>query len=93
MFDIDTILEELYLEFPDVDRKSINKICRHGLSCIRKYTHSGKDVYYSGGSHGAPVKFFIPMTPEDNNLRNGLYLYKKRIKAQENANAADQSHT
>lgn len=85
MFDIDTILEELYEEFPDVDRKSINKICRHGLSCIRSYTHSGKDVFYSAGTCGQPVKFFIPMTSEDNNLRNGLYLYKQgRLKSKTN---------
>lgn len=86
MIDFQELIDEVHKEFKYIDRRSIEKICKTGLARIRGYTYRGQDVTIIGGEKGTIFKFFIPMTPEDNNLRNGLYLYRKgRLNSKNNS--------
>ena len=63
MFKMTDVLKELYVEFPEIDEKAIDKICKTGISGINKLMRAGEELRVDLDK-SEQVKFFIPTTPE-----------------------------
>ena len=63
MFDTNDILAEVCKEFPEINEKAIENICKAGLIGILKLARIKEEVYIrTEGRQG--VKFFVPLTPD-----------------------------
>ena len=56
------VLEELYKEFPEIDEKAIDKICKTGISGINRLMRAGEELIMKC-EHREQIKFFIPTSP------------------------------
>lgn len=63
MIRIEDFLDELCEEFPEIERDSINKICKKGLFGIRRVLKRREELIIQGEDR-KEVKFFFPMAPE-----------------------------
>ena len=63
MFKMTDVLKELYAEFPEIDEKAIDKICKTGISGINKLMRSGEELRIDLDKSEV-IKFFIPNSPE-----------------------------
>lgn len=77
LFSTEDLLEEMYDEFPDVDRKCIDKICRKGMFSLKKLLTSGRELIADG--FGPELKFFIPTTPESQHSLTQFNLVKDKL--------------
>jgi hypothetical protein len=57
------VLKELYTEFPEIDEKSIDKICKAGMSGVNKLMRAGEELRIDL-DRSEQIKFFIPCNPE-----------------------------
>ena len=73
MFKMTDVLKELYTEFPEIDEKSIDKICKAGISGINKLMRSGEELRIDL-DNSEQIKFYIPCNPEtqDEITRNNV---------------------
>lgn len=76
-FTLDDILDELCEEYPQVTRGSITKICKTGLSSIKKYLTHYYNVELKLSSKEIVI-FFKPQKAENYNKLVGLRAKKKR---------------
>jgi hypothetical protein len=63
MFRMEDVMEELYKEFPEIEEKSINKICHDGLMGILKLARIKEEVSIKT-ENNEEIKFFVPCTPK-----------------------------
>ena len=57
------VLQELYDEFPEIEKNSIDKICKAGLVGINKLMRQGEELIVQ--TEGLEeIKFYIPSNPE-----------------------------
>lgn len=84
MVTLDDLLDEMCKEFPEIERSSIKKICKKGLYDTRKILTRNEELIIQGKGN-KEVKFFIPLTPENQaeltacNVNKRRY-YEKRSK-------------
>ena len=57
MFRMEDVMEELYKEFPEIEEKSINKICHDGLMGILKLARIKEEVSIKT-ENNEEIKFF-----------------------------------
>jgi hypothetical protein len=57
------VIQELYDEFPELEPKAIDKICKDGLTGINKLLRSGEELIIQAEGREV-IKFYIPCTPE-----------------------------
>lgn len=63
MFNMNDVVSELYDEFPELEPKAIDKICKDGLSGLLKLMRRKEEVIVNG-SDNKTMKFYFPTTPE-----------------------------
>lgn len=63
MLKMTDVLEELYKEFPEIDEKAIDKICKTGIAGINKLMRSGEELIIKADNQD-PIIFFIPASPK-----------------------------
>ena len=63
MFKMTDVLKELYDEFPEIDEKAIDRICKTGISGINKLMRSDEELIMKIDK-GEQIKFFISATPK-----------------------------
>lgn len=78
IFSIDDLLEEMYEEFPDVDPKSISRICKKGLFMMKNLFISSRELIVHGP--GPELKFFVPTTPDSQYSLTQFNIVKDNIK-------------
>lgn len=61
---LENILEEVYEKYPLIKESSIDNICKKGLKGINRVMRNGDELFLHG-SNGEELKFFIPLTIED----------------------------
>jgi hypothetical protein len=90
IIDQNTIMQEIYAEYPDIDQKSLDKICKKGLSGINKLMRSGFELFIKCRVDGKldEIKFFTPMTPEDQYEVSRINHYKLSKKKDNNEAAS-----
>lgn len=79
---LNDLMEDVYKEFDAVEPKALDKICKHGLLKLRKHL-KGSNEMLTKGKDREVMKFFIPMTPENQDAHTGLKLLKQRRKNEE----------
>jgi hypothetical protein len=63
MFEMKDVLQEVCNEFPEINEKAIETICKDGLMGILKLARIKEELYIrTEGRQG--VKFFVPLTPD-----------------------------
>lgn len=77
LFSMEDIMEEMYEDFPDVDKKSINRICRNGMFSLKKLLSSGRELIADG--FGPELKFFIPTSPDSQHSLTQFNLVKDKL--------------
>ena len=79
IFKYEDLLDELCTEFPEIERGSISKICKTGLSSINKLMRSGEELIINTQGK-KEIRFFIPSTPEVQAERAHINSYKRKMK-------------
>ena len=69
-------IDELCEEFPDINRKSIEKICDKGMKGIHRVMRNGMELYIRDKDR-TDIKFFIPFTPERQEKMDTRNYYRK----------------
>lgn len=82
IIDINDITAELYDEFPELEPKAIDKICKKGLAGINKLMRKGEELIITGEERKI-VKFFIPLKPEDQHELSLINAAKRAAKYKE----------
>lgn len=85
MFKMTDVLKELYEEFPEIDEKAIDKICKTGISNINRLMRAGEELRIDLDKK-KQIKFFIPSSPEKQDeltKKNRWRRYFKKIKKQD----------
>ena len=62
MFKMTDVLEELYKEFPEIDEKAIDRICKTGISGINKLMRAGEELIMKMDKT-EQIKFFRSASP------------------------------
>ncbi len=65
MFTTDDVIQELYDEFPELEHKAIDKICRDGLIGMLKIMRNKEEIIIKPSTN-EKIKFFYPCSPEKN---------------------------
>jgi hypothetical protein len=73
------VLKELYEEFPEIDEKSIDKICKAGISGINKLMRSNEELRIDLDD-SEQIKFFIPCSPETQDEITKQNIRRRRLK-------------
>ena len=71
------LFEEMYKRYPEVKPKSIKKICKKGLTEIRKHAVKRRDIEIV--TPKGNVIFFIPQSPEAQRDRVALKLHMDKF--------------
>jgi hypothetical protein len=77
LFSMDDIMEEMYEDFPDIDRANIKRICRKGIFSLKKLLTSGRELIADGAE--AELKFFIPTTPDSQHSLTQFNIVKDKL--------------
>lgn len=78
------LLEEMYEEFPDINEKSIRKICKDGLIKSKTLVRSGRELLIKCPKM-VEIKFYIPSTQENQFVRTKINEYKDKRKKDGNS--------
>ncbi len=81
IFHLDDIMEDVYKEFDQIEKSSLNKICKTGLVKMRSHLSKRNELRLSGDRNR--IKFFIPMTPEVQSEHASYKLWRKTVKNEE----------
>lgn len=84
MFSMKDVVQELYEEFPEIEPKAIDKICRTGLMSLLKFMRQKEEVIIRTEKQEF-IKFYLPMSPEKQSeltTRNILRRKEKLLKSQ-----------
>jgi hypothetical protein len=73
------VLQELYDEFPEIEKKSIDKICKDGLTSMNKLFRAKEELMIK--HNATQVKFFVPCSQERQNALAETNRNKRYYKA------------
>lgn len=76
-------MEQIYAKYPHFTEASLDNICKKGMSKLNSFMKSGNEVIIKTEHKGEEIKFFIPMTPEDQQIHSTRQYYKKLRRKQE----------
>ncbi len=63
MFKMSDVIQEVCDEFPEIEKSSIEKICKAGLTGINKFMRSREELLVCL-DHRQEIKFYIPASQE-----------------------------
>lgn len=70
----DMFMEGLYKEFPDVDKRSIRSVCRHGLVMLSKFRRMNHDIYLNNNRED--LYYYFGFVTKDEQKRFAISNYK-----------------
>lgn len=79
MFSMKDVIQELYEEFPEIEPKAIDKICRAGLMNLLKFMRQKEEVIIRTEKQEY-IKFYLPMTPEKQSKLTTRNIFRREAK-------------
>lgn len=76
MFEMKDIMTEVYDEFPDLEKKSIDVICKKGLTDILKLLRKDEELFVKLNI-GEEIKLYRHMSKEEQQVKNTINRNKR----------------